>query len=999
MPIRVLAVLASIVLSLAGTASLWAKPPNRQGLKNHYGEYLPNSLNACTTCHVAKAAAPAPATFEEHPPHNAFGVRLRELGEELREAGKPADIITRLRAIADEDSDGDGVANEMEIFAGHAPGRADDRPTEAGIAIAFERREEFRRTKARYAWQPFAQVERPIVPAPKNSGWMRNPIDAFIAAEREARRLEPRPEAAKHVLLRRVYLDLIGLQPTPDELDVFLADSSPDAYERVVEKLLNSPQYGERWGRHWMDVWRYSDWAGWTGGNQIRDSQPHIWRWRDWIIESLNADKPYDRMILEMLAGDEIEPTNPDVLRATGYLVRNYKMLSRETWMQDTVKHTAQAFLGVTLDCARCHDHQYDPISQREYYQFRAIFEPHNVRLDRRPGEPDTKKDGFARTFDAEPAAQTFLFVRGDDRNPDKSKPVEPGVPSAVGGSEFKFDSVNLPLTASVPEKLDFIVRETLAASEQSIAQARTSLESARDNHGRAGAARDKAAELDRAAQAKLADVQQRLGGNAGADTDKVPSELKESLDVARKTAAELAKAREAADSASKELSLTELTAEVAAAKHAALEATIRVEQLEDSGGRDREPESFAALATVATSTQRWSALLEGNRNVQAAQHALEKAQSAATAAKAAAENSTDKKLQDAAQKTATELTNAQNKLAEAEKSLAKAKQDALLPATAEYAKRPLKTYPATSTGRRLALARWIADKNNPLTARVAVNHLWLRHFGQPLVPSVFDFGQNGRAPSHPALVDWLAAELMDPSTPGIQHSTPWSMKHIHRLIVTSATYRMASTPDDAALAADPDNQYYWRMNSRRLEAELVRDNVLWSSGQLDQTFGGPDIDHNQGLTAKRRSLYFRHAAEKQMEFLKIFDAASVGECYERKESVVPQQALALANSELSLAQSRLLARSLAARVAPDPAAFAAAAFERVLARPATPAELETATQFLIQQERRFGENSSKPGDNATNADTSKPSGDPALRARENLVHALMNHNDFVTVR
>jgi len=950
---KIAACLMGLLLFPAVTVS--AKPPNKQGLKNYYAESLANSLNACTTCHVTKAQAADPSTFDEHPPHNAFGKRLRELAGELRDAGKPADIMGRIRLVADEDSDGDGVANELEILAGHAPGRADDSPTEQELIAAKKTREEFAGKRTGYPWQPFQPVARPAMPAVKETGWVRNPVDAFIAAERETRGLPHRPEAAKHVLLRRVYLDLIGLVPTPEELRAFLDDNSPDAYERVVEKLLNSPQYGERWGRHWMDVWRYSDWAGWTGGNQIRDSQPHIWRWRDWILESLNADKPYDRMIVEMLAGDELEPTNPDVLRATGYLVRNYKMLSRETWIQDTVKHTAQAFLGTTLDCARCHDHQYDPISQREYYQVRAIFEPHNVRLDRRPGEPDTKKDGVARAFDAEPAAQTFLFVRGDDRNPDKSKPLESGVPALLGGTQFKIEPVSLPLVAHTPEKQPHVIAETLTASEVAVAQARKALDAARTS----GVAAD--------------------------------------------------------------VSLADLNAEVAEAQHAALVATIRVERLEDDGTRERDAESYVRAATEAAAAQRWATLLDSKRNLLVAERAVEKARAASdAAAKSTTETVTDKKLQDAAQKAAAELTAAQGKLAEADKALAKVKQDSLLPHTADYTKRPLKVYPATSTGRRLAFARWIADQQNPLTARVAVNHIWLRHFGTALVPSVFDLGQAGRPPSHPALVDWLAAELMEPSFMPPENNLasggrqppearpahagrspqPWSMKHIHRLIVSSATYRMASTPSESALAADPDNQYYWRMNSRRLEAELVRDNVLWVAGQLDQTFGGPDIDHNLGLTSKRRSLYFRHAAEKQMEFLKIFDAASVGECYERKESVVPQQALALANSELAIVQSRSLARSLAARIGSDPAAFASAAFERVLARPATPAELDATVQFLVEQERLFRENSSKISGTPTGTTgADKPAADPAMRAREGLVHALINHNDFVTVR
>src|SRR5213078_545323 len=178
----------------------------------------------------------------------------------------------------------------------------------------------------------FKPPVRPVVPQVKNSSWVRNPIDALVAAEHEKHGLTPRPEAAKHVLLRRVYVDLIGLPPTREELHAFLSDASPDAYEKVVDRLLAFPLYGERWGRHWMDVWRYADGAGF--GAQVRDSQPHIWHWRDWIVESLNADKGYDRMVVEMLAADELTPEDTSNLRATGYLVRNYKLLSREKWLQ-----------------------------------------------------------------------------------------------------------------------------------------------------------------------------------------------------------------------------------------------------------------------------------------------------------------------------------------------------------------------------------------------------------------------------------------------------------------------------------------------------------------------------------------------------------------------------------------------------------------------------------------------------------------------------------------
>src|SRR5947207_3185631 len=262
----------------------------------------------------------------------------------------------------------------------------------------------------------FVPPARPALPEVKNAGWVRNPIDAFIATEHERRGLTPRPEAPRHVLLRRVYLDLVGLPPTREELHAFLADTSPDAYEKVVGRLLASPQYGERWGRHWMDVWRYSDWAGYQA--EVRESQPFVWRWRDWIVESLNRDKPYDQMVREMLAGDEIAPTDPKVLAATGFLARNWYKFNRNVWLENTVEHTSKAFLGLTVNCARCHDHKYDPVSQIEHYRFRAFFEPYEVRTDRVPGEPDTKKDGVVRAFDADGAKKTFLFLRGDEKSP-----------------------------------------------------------------------------------------------------------------------------------------------------------------------------------------------------------------------------------------------------------------------------------------------------------------------------------------------------------------------------------------------------------------------------------------------------------------------------------------------------------------------------------------------------------------------------------------------------
>src|SRR5688572_3925491 len=325
----------------------------------------------------------------------------------------------------------------------------------------------------------FDPVQRPVRSADGPSA--RNPIDSFLAQKHREKNLTPRPEAARPILLRRVYLDLIGLSPTPEEQRAFLADTSADAFDKVVNRLLADPRYGERWGRHWMDVWRYSDWAGWSGGNQIRDSKPHIWRWRDWIVESLNADKSYDRMLVEMLAADEIAPRDTNTLRATGFLVRNYKMLSREQWLEDTVKHTSQAFLGVTMGCAKCHDHMYDPISQAEYYQMRAVFEPHWVRTDHVPGDTNLMNAGLARVFDTDTNPPTYFFNRGDERKPDTNRVMRPDVPRSLGGT-LDIQRVSLPWIAGHPGKEEFVYRDILAAAEKTVGNSRAALAQASTN-------------------------------------------------------------------------------------------------------------------------------------------------------------------------------------------------------------------------------------------------------------------------------------------------------------------------------------------------------------------------------------------------------------------------------------------------------------------------------------------------------------------------------------
>jgi hypothetical protein len=310
--------------------------------------------------------------------------------------------------------------------------------------------------------------------------------------------------------------------------------------------------------------------------------------------------------------------------------------------------------------------------------------------------------------------------------------------------------------------------------------------------------------------------------------------------------------------------------------------------------------------------------------------------------------------------------------------------------------------YPSTSSGRRLALARWIASRDNPLTARVAINHLWLRHFHQPLVPTVFDFGMNGKPASHPELLDWLACELMD---------NGWKLKPLHRLIVTSEAYRMASASsatDHETSAADrtrdPENRFLWRQNSYRMEAEVIRDATLHVAGQLDRTMSGPDLDPASGQTLPRRSIYFRTSKEKKMTFLSTFDSANPVECYQRAESISPQQSLAMSNSPLTLAQSRITAGILSQEITAESVEnadrqFITQAFWRVLFRQPTEAEVVECVQFLELQTEQFASSKSLTAFVGESSNPVKPSSDPSQRARENFVHVLFNHNDFVTVR
>ncbi len=764
-----------------------------------------------------------------------------------------------------------------------------------------------------WAWQPPRQRQ----PTTRLSGWERNPIDAFVSCKLSEHGLSPNEIADPRTRLRRLYFDLIGLPPSPSALRTFAADPSDVAWARHVDQLLESPAHGQRWARHWMDVWRYSDWDGYK--DAVRGSQRHIWRWRDWIVESLNADKGYDQMIVEMLAGDEVASEDFDVLRATGFLARNFHNSNRNIWLDATVEHTAKAFLGLTLNCARCHDHKYDPISHQEYYAFRAIFEPHNVRTERLPGERNTLLDGLVRAYDAKPDEPTYVYQAGNEKMPDKDHPLMPEVP-AILGFDLVVEPIALDTLARIPDFRTFVADEDLSA------------------------ARGKVEQLEKRIK--------KLGRET--EKDKDPSELNWLNVVADKALAD------------------------ARCNLASLNARWKADRFRYASGEDRSQcNEYRQLKLAA-------AQAEHAAKVAAAELALVNAEQQQQ--KLANAEKTDEA---AVKKAKTDVENAKKALKEAEESYSADKP--------KYTS-VVKVYPASSTGRRLALARWITDRRHPLTARVAVNYVWMNHFGEPLVENVFDFGLRSPKPEYLDLLDWLAVDLME-------HD--WSFKRLHRLITTSHTYQLSSSTTAGprpplANELDPDNRLFWRANVRRLDAEVVRDSLLAVGRSLDARHGGPDIDFTLGETNPRRSLYFRTAYEKQMPMLVIFDAAAPTECYRRSTSIIPQQALALSNSPLAYDTARRLARHLwdsRAQDQPRDQELISTAFEILMGRPCNPTELDYCLDFLIEQTRRLQKPDRLTRVQSESQGQTQPSKDAALRARESLIHALINHNEFVTVR
>ena len=684
----------------------------------------------------------------------------------------------------------------------------------------------------------FQSPKRPQIPVVHHQELVRTPLDAFLLQKLEARNLSFSPPAERLTLMRRAYLDLTGLPPDSAEVESYLKDDRSDAYERLVDRLLESPHYGERWGQFWLNAAGYSDSEGIIDADHRR---AHAWRYRDYVIRSFNNDKPYDQFLTEQIAGDELVDYKHvrgvttaliDKLAATGFLrmapdgtysPANSSIPERMNVIADEIEVFSSTVLGLTVGCARCHNHKYDPIPQRDYYRLSAILQ--------------TAYDPY-----------DWLIPAAD--NPSKLKYSSRHLDIALENERQNTAKFNDPIEAEIKRLEASLEARAKPLREQVLEERLAALPSS---------VKDDLKEIVATPEEKRSELQKYLA-----------EKFQDSLKI---TPEDLGKRFQ-------EFKLEfEKSQKAIAEQKGKLQPKPLIRALFDMGG---EP-------SVAYLLRRGDAQAPGEP-VQPGVLSVIRAG----------------------------LT-------------------------------PYKVIPPSanseSSGRRLALARWLVQPNHPLTARVMVNRIWMNHFGRGLVASPSNFGRNGVPPSHPELLDWMATEFV---------RTGWSMKAMHRLIMTSAAYRQSSQFDSAVQHSDPDNVLLSRMPMRRMEAEVLYDSILKVTGSFDPTLFGPpievDVRPEGEVVAKgskigfRRSVYVLQRRRTPMTMLDVFDLPPMSpNCIERRQSTVPTQALQMMNSDAVQERSRYFAGRLIDEFGNETKKQIQALYLRALSRPPTEQEIALA--------------------------------------------------------
>ena len=758
----------------------------------------------------------------------------------------------------------------------------------------------------------FRSVKNQPTPKVKNSSWIKNGIDAFVLARLEKEGLKPNPQASKETLIRRAYYDLIGLPPNPEQVQAFLEDNDPKAFEQLVDELLRMPQYGEKWGRHWLDLVRYAE----TNGYERDSEKPEAWRYRDYVIRALNEDKPYDRFIIEQLAGDELPDRNADAVIATGFHRLGTwddepadRDLAKYDYLDDILRASTETFLGLTVGCARCHDHKIDPIPTRDYYGFLAFLHdisPHgkggtnlvNVPaaedasiFQKKVQEKQKREEGYRRII-AETETQFQKNLK--DKHPEIALKVVSSPDSQQRGKDLYL----LPDSRTGGQIWEYVMQAPgdnwfeigFDDSKWKKGPGGFGSKGAPGSHVRTNW---NTKDIWMRKDFRLTAIPENLTLHIHHDED---AEIYLNGNLIHRAKGHSTNYIKINAMAKAEFSLQ--TGKNTVAVHCRQTNGGQYIDIglstDTSGGPDLE-QLFKKYAKSLLPANDLKTYKRSKRELDAS--LTQKLENKSIKAMAVAERGR-------APVHVLARGNPRLKGDQVKPSfpLVLGEFDAQVPA--EYAIN-------NSSGKRRYLAEWIANPKNPMTSRVMANRLWQFHFGRGIVRTSSDFGTQGDKPTHPLLLDWLATTFVEKS---------WSLKSMHKLILMSQTWQMASTPNETALKKDPLNNLFWRYDMRRLSAEEIRDSILNLTGELNLKMGGPSITPPlpkevlasasrpgaawRGLSSPedsvRRSVYVKVKRSMKMPLLLSHDMADTDSpCAVRFNTTVPTQALTMLNSEI----------------------------------------------------------------------------------------------------
>ncbi|HET6883307.1 MAG TPA: PSD1 and planctomycete cytochrome C domain-containing protein [Pirellulales bacterium] len=756
-----------------------------------------------------------------------------------------------------------------------------------------------------WAFQP---VTRRALPDVKQTDWCENPVDRFVLHELEAKGLSPSAKADRRTLLRRVTFDLIGLPPTPEEVEAFEHDASPDAWARAIDRLLASPHYGERWARHWLDVARYADTKGYVFTQERR--YPFSYTYRDYVIRAMNGDLPYDRFVCEQIAADQL-PLGDDnrALAALGFLTLGRRfMFNVHDIIDDRIDVVSRGLLGLTVTCARCHDHKFDPIPSADYYSLYGVFasskEPDDEPLIGVPEETaeyaqfkqqraelqkavedyrTQKHAELEKLFRSQAGDYLAQLIRERPGEPPYEEPMLSIAPGDLRPPMVDRWRQFLKQTAASRHAVFLAWHELAAIPPAEFSQ-------------KSGEVFDRWSSAAETGQPINALVRQRL-------IERRPATM---MDVARLYG--------------------ELFTEADKAWNEARQATPPGERLADSAQEELRQVLYGANSPVVLSEELAQRLVdrEVRDQLTALQRKVDELEATSPAAPARA-----MAMVDAPQPVEPHVFIRGNPGRPGERVPRQ-----FLAVLSRGQREPFKQ----GSG-RLELAQAIASRDNPLTARVLVNRVWMHHFGSSLVRTPSDFGVRTNPPSHPGLLDWLAASLMDDG---------WSLKRLHRMILLSSTYQQASIERPDCAAVDPENRLLYRMNRRRLDFESMRDSYLAVADRLDRGLGGRPVDIWAQPFSGRRSVYAYIDRQDLPGVFRVFDFANPDVSIDqRPRTTVPQQALFAMNSPFVLDEVRkLMARPEIAAEA-DTARRVQALYRLIFERAASDDEVELARRFV----------------------------------------------------